>query len=132
MTVERVIELYVDKDEVNKFKDDILLESIRRNKINFLASGELRYLEIKLLLNTKSKFILLDEPFNGVAPLMIQTIKCLIKEKSKMKGIILTDLDYRNVLDVANKYCLIFDGGIKQITDKIDLVKWGYIPESKL
>jgi ABC-type lipopolysaccharide export system ATPase subunit len=75
---------------------------------------------------------LLDEPFNGVSPLMIESIKELIVKMSKHKGIILTDHDYRNVLDVANRYCLIFDGGIKEIQDKQELVKWGYISESKL
>ena len=41
-------------------------------------------------------------------------IKDVLKN-SKTKGIILTDHDYRNVLDVANCYCLIYDGGIKEI-----------------
>jgi lipopolysaccharide export system ATP-binding protein len=132
MTVEKVVKLYLDKNEINKFLDDDLLQSHRQNKIYFLSGGELRYLEIKLLLNTKSKFVLLDEPFNGVAPIMVETIKKLIKSKSQTKGIILTDHDYRNVLDVANKYCLIYDGGIKEVTEKLDLVKWGYISETKL
>lgn len=132
MTVEKVIRLYLDKNEINEFLDDEILQPLKLNKIYFLSGGELRYLEIKLLLNTKSKFVLLDEPFIGVAPIMIETIKKLIKDKSQSKGIILTDHDFRNVLDVANKYCLIYDGGIKNVTEKIDLVKWGYISEAKL
>ena len=63
---------------------------------------------------------------------MIQYIKTLILESSKTKGIILTDHDYRNVLDVANRYCLIFDGGIKPINDKYELVKWAYITYSRI
>lgn len=132
MTVEKVAKLYLEKNEINIFLDDDLLRPHRQNKIHFLSGGELRYLEIKLLLNTKSKFVLLDEPFNGVAPIMVSTIKELIKDKSKTKGIVLTDHDYNNVLDVANKYCLIYQGGIKEVSEKIDLVKWGYISEAKL
>ena len=63
---------------------------------------------------------------------MVSTIKELIKDKSKTKGIVLTDHDYNNVLDVANKYCLIYQGGIKEVSEKIELVKWGYISEAKL
>ena len=132
MTVEKVAKLYLEKNEINIFLDDDLLRPHRQNKIHFLSGGELKYLEIKLLLNTKSKFVLLDEPFNGVAPIMVSTIKELIKDKSKTKGIVLTDHDYNNVLDVANKYCLIYQGGIKEVSEKIELVKWGYISEAKL
>ena len=46
---------------------------------------------------------------------------------SEFKGIILTDHDYRNVLNVANRFCMIYDGGIKRIDDKEELVRWGYI-----
>ena len=47
---------------------------------------------------------------------------------SEFKGIILTDHDYRNVLNVANRFCMIYDGGIRRIDDKDELVRWGYIP----
>ena len=97
-----------------------------------MSGGELRYLEIKLLLHLESKFVLLDEPFNGVSPLLIEKIKKMILEMSEFKGIILTDHDYRNVLNVANRFCLIYDGGIKTITDIQELVRWGYIPGSRL
>jgi ABC-type lipopolysaccharide export system ATPase subunit len=34
----------------------------------------LRYLEIKLILNNASHFVLLDEPYNGLSPLMIEKL----------------------------------------------------------
>jgi len=55
----------------------------------------------------------------------------MIKDKSLNKGILLTDHDYRNVLDVANKYYLLFDGGLRSVKTKQDLIDWGYVPESK-
>ena len=63
---------------------------------------------------------------------MINSIKNLLREKAETKGIILTDHDYRNVLDLATKYCLIFDGGLKDIKDKTELLKWGYLTESRI
>jgi len=132
MSIEKTIELYLGENQVANFMDDSILQKLNTSKISHLSGGELRYLEIKLLLNTDCKFLLLDEPFNGVSPILVGEIKKLILKTSEFKGIILTDHDYRNVLDVANQFCLIYDGGIKRITDKQELVRWGYIPESRL
>jgi lipopolysaccharide export system ATP-binding protein len=129
LTVKQVVGLYFNDSTL--ILDDDILKKVINTKISNLSGGEGRYLEIKMLLFSKSKFVLLDEPFNGVAPILIDSIKDLIKEQSINKGIILTDHDYRNVLDVANRYYLMFDGGLKEITDKNELIDWGYIPESK-
>lgn len=128
LTVKQVTDYYADK--LPLFLDDEILHKIIHTKISNLSGGEHRYLEIKLLLHSKAKFVLLDEPFNGVAPLVVDAIKQLIQKESTNKGIILTDHDYRNVLDVANRYYLLFDGGLKEIADTSELIQWGYIPES--
>ncbi|MBV5282084.1 MAG: ATP-binding cassette domain-containing protein [Paludibacter sp.] len=132
MSVEKTSELYLGKQQVANFLEDSILQKLNTSKISYLSGGELRYLEIKLLLHTDCKFILLDEPFNGVSPILVGEIKKLILKTSESKGIILTDHDYRNVLDVANQFCLIYDGGIKRIHDKQELVRWGYISESSI
>ena len=128
MKAAKAVELYLGKDAVETFFADNILKKLNNNKVSELSGGELRYLEIKLLLKTESKFILLDEPFNGVSPLLVEYIRGLIVESSKTKGIILTDHDYKNVLDIANRYCLIYDGGIKTVTSKEGLIRWGYVP----
>ena len=132
LRVEKTVELYLGKSKAVSFLDDPVISELRTNKIAQLSGGELRYLEIKLLLNLDSKFVLLDEPFNGISPLLIEKIKKMILEMSEFKGIILTDHDYRNVLNVANRFCLIYDGGIKTITDVQELVRWGYISRARL
>ena len=128
LSIEKTIELYLGKNQVQSFLEDPILQKLNTSKISYLSGGELRYLEIKLLLHTDCKFILLDEPFNGVSPILVGEIKKLILKTSEFKGIILTDHDYRNVLDVANQFCMIYDRGIKRIDDKEELVRWGYIP----
>lgn len=131
LSVLKTIKLYLSKSKVDSFLNDPILSPVADSKTNNLSGGELRYLEIKLLLSTNCKFLLLDEPFNGISPLMTESIKALIAEKSKSKGIILTDHDYHNVIDVATRYCLIFDGGIKEMHDKNELVTWGYLSETR-
>jgi lipopolysaccharide export system ATP-binding protein len=131
LTVQQAVEIcFPDHGQIEYFKDEVL-SKVMRTKIRNLSGGEARYLEVKLLLNLETHFLLLDEPFNGISPLHIDLIKKMIIEKSLKKGIVLTDHDYRNVLDVANKYYLLFDGGLKSVKTKQDLIEWGYVPDNK-
>jgi lipopolysaccharide export system ATP-binding protein len=130
ITVKQVIEIYSEKIDLKGFLDDEVLTKVSDTRIRNLSGGESRYLEVKLILNMEALFIMLDEPFNGISPLHIELVKKMILEKSLKKGIILTDHDYRNVLDVANRYFLLFDGGLKSISTNQDLIDWGYVPES--
>jgi lipopolysaccharide export system ATP-binding protein len=132
LSVYKTASLYLNPDIVTFFLDDTVIGKLQNNKISTLSGGELRYLEIKLMLYSNHKFILLDEPFNGVAPIVVERLKSMIIGQSKAKGIILTDHDYNNVMDVANRYCLLYDGGIKHIENKHDLVKWQYLKKNSL
>ena len=132
ITVNKVVEIYSDEFAQKGFLEDEVLSKVTRTKIGNLSGGESRYLEVKLLLNLNSNFVLLDEPFNGISPLHIELIKNMIRENSSNKGIILTDHDYRNVLNVANKYYLLFDGGLKSVKTKQDLIDWGYVPDEQI
>jgi lipopolysaccharide export system ATP-binding protein len=130
LTLCKTIALYLGDYTIRLFEQDEILGHLMNNKVSGLSGGEARYLEIMLLLNMPSKFILMDEPFNGIAPVVVDTLKEKIKAHAQHKGIILTDHDYRNVLDVANRYLLLHDGNIKPITGKDDLVRWGYLTKS--
>lgn len=132
LSVEKVIGILCEEIDFKEFIDDEVLSKVLKTKIGNLSGGESRYLEVKILLNMNVAFLLLDEPFNGIFPFHIEGIKKMIVEKSVKKGIILSDHDYRNVLDVANKYFLLFDGGLKSVKSKEDLVEWGYIPDPAL
>ena len=76
--------------------------------------------------------MLLDEPYNGVSPIMIDSINELILESSKNKGIILTDHNYENVLKVANQLYLIKDCSTKKLKNKQELIQLGYLKEGML
>ena len=132
MTLARAAKLYLNDDNrVNMFFDDATLYMVKYSKAVQLSGGELRYAEIKLLMSLDVKFVLLDEPFNGISPINIASVKKLIRNNAQHQGIILTDHDYRNVLDVANQYCLLWDGGLKRIRDKEDLALRGYMSAAR-
>ena len=129
MTVNRIMQLFKRQLDQSNFSDDQVLSKVYNTRIRNLSGGESRYLEVKLILSLNSKFVFLDEPFNGMSPIQIDVVKSLIRNQAKRKGIVVTDHDYRNVLDVANKYMILFDGGIKTLESKEEFKYWGYLPE---
>lgn len=128
LKVKNIIHIYFGKNEAENIINDKIIEKINNTKIRNLSGGELRYLEIKLLINLESEYLLLDEPFNGVSPILIEEIKKMIIDNSSNRGIILTDHDYRNVLSIAKRIYLLKNGCIKELEHKEELMYYGYIP----
>src|SRR6187402_1753351 len=63
-----------------------------------ISGGMRKIIEVVLILNTSSKFALLDEPFSGIMPVHVETLKDYMRMKKKEKGIIITDHLYRHVM----------------------------------
>jgi ABC-type multidrug transport system ATPase subunit len=130
LKVKTAIELFCDIKNAELIKAHDLIVPMLNKKVRHLSGGEIRLLEIFLIIYSDSAFTLMDEPFNGVAPVYKEEIKDLIKKKSLDKGFIITDHDYRNILDIATRVIIIHDGGTKEIKSKNELIYWGYIPET--
>lgn len=126
-SVKRSVELSIAKDKLKGFYADDIIQTILNKKIKNLSGGELRYLEIKLILNNPSKFVLLDEPYNGLSPIFVEKINRLITEMSISKGIIITDHNYENVLKVSTKLALMKEGKLYYLNDKSELIKKDYL-----
>jgi ABC-type multidrug transport system ATPase subunit len=127
LSVKKAISLSISIGKRVDFIEDSMIQSILNKKINFLSSGELRYLEIKLVLFNSSKFVLLDEPYNGLSPVMVEKINKLIKDNSFKKGIVITDHDYENVIRISTQLVLMKEGKIHSIKNKMDLMEKGYL-----
>lgn len=132
LKVSKSIKLFLNKKKIQDFKKDDFIQKIYKQKINQLSYGELRYLEIKLILSNESKFALLDEPYNGISPIFIEKINKLIVKYSFQKGIILTDHNYKNVLRIAKQLYLIRECVLKKLNKKEELVQFGYLREGML
>lgn len=126
-SVQKAIQLSISNEKIENFYDDSMINSIKLKKINQLSGGELRYLEIKLILSNSSKFVLLDEPYNGISPLLIDKINSQIIQYSKEKGIIITDHNYVNILDISTKLILLKEGKLHHLKDKYELINNGYL-----
>lgn len=129
-SVKKAVILSVDKQKLKFFYKDEFIQSISGKRINHLSSGELRYLEIKIVLFNASKFVLLDEPYNGLSPIMVEIVNELIKTNSYKKGIVITDHNYQNVISISTQLILIKDGKTHYIKEKAELVDKGYLTSS--
>ncbi len=127
LSVKKVISLSIKKEKLEDFCNDNLLKEIYFSKIRQLSGGELRYLEVKLLLYNESKFILLDEPFSGLSPLNIEIISNLIIKNSFQKGVILTDHNYREIINICSEIYLLKNGKNHKIKNTHELLEHGYI-----
>ncbi|OXA68373.1 ABC transporter [Flavobacterium aquidurense] len=130
LSVKKAILLSIDKQKITFFYEDEFIQSILNKRIHQLSGGELRYLEIKIVLFNPSKFVLLDEPYNGLSPIMADVVNELIKVNSAGKGIIVTDHNYLNVIRISTQLVLIKDGKTHCIKDKAELVDKGYLTSS--
>ncbi len=78
-----------------------------------LSGGERRRVEIARALAMEPDFILLDEPFAGVDPISVNDIKSIISHlKSKNIGVLITDHNVRETLDICEKAYIVGDGYI--------------------
>ena len=131
-SVLQTILLSVDKQKARFVCEDDFLKSLLNQKIRDLSFGELRYLQVKLILSNQSKFTLLDEPFSGLSPKMADNVALLIKENSQEKGIIVTDHTYRNVVEIATDLRILSDGKLHIINEKAELIQKGYLINSAI
>ncbi len=93
--------------------DELNIAHLRKNRAYTLSGGERRRLEITRALVTNPSFILLDEPFSGIDPIVVSEAQEIIKElKHKGLGILLTDHNVRETLSITDRAYLIAEGKI--------------------
>lgn len=95
--------------------------------VDDISGGEWRQLEMLMVLYSKAKFILLDEPFTHISPIQVEEFKAIITARAKTRGIIITDHYYKNVLEVSDRILLLNNGYTQMITNREDLVAYGYL-----
>jgi lipopolysaccharide export system ATP-binding protein len=93
-------------------------------KIKNLSGGLLRCLEIYFVLSRPCPYLLLDEPFTGCSPILIEELQQKILHASRQKkGIILSDHLYKEVQKITQRNYLMKEGILKE-SSNLD----GYAP----
>ena len=122
LTVEQNISAVIELAEPDKSKraerlqfllDEFGLDRLRGSAAMALSGGERRRCEIARALAANPTIILLDEPFAGIDPLSISDIRDLIKDlKQRGIGVLITDHNVRETLDIVDRACIIYDGRV--------------------
>lgn len=92
---------------------ELNISHLAKHKAYTLSGGERRRLEITRALVTNPSFILLDEPFSGIDPIVVAEAQQIIRDlKDRGLGILLTDHNVRETLSITDRAYLIAEGKI--------------------
>jgi lipopolysaccharide export system ATP-binding protein len=122
MTVEQNIAAVLELVEPDKnarrarleqLLDEFGLTRLRSSAAMALSGGERRRCEIARALAADPSIMLLDEPFAGIDPISIADIRDLVKDlKTRGIGVLITDHNVRETLDIVDRACIIYDGRV--------------------
>ena len=93
--------------------EELALEKVVNNKAFSLSGGERRRVEIARALATSPKYMLLDEPFAGIDPIVVGDLQKLVRGLQKKGiGILVTDHNVRETLGICDRAYILSDGKI--------------------
>lgn len=113
-----MLEICEPDPHVRQMRLDDLLESLgldhlRNERATSLSGGERRRCEVARALALDPAIILLDEPFAGIDPMTIASIKELIREmKRRNIGILLTDQNVPEMMELIDRAYVIDEGAV--------------------
>lgn len=128
--IKNLIPLFCSKENSEKLSELNIMKPFLNEMSGNLSGGEKKIVEALLIIYSDSKFILLDEPFNGLSPKMTAELQNIIKEQSKHKGFIISDHRVQEVIDISDTVYLLTDSYLKQIKDFKELQQYNYLPKS--
>ena len=114
-----VLELQPDytKTQRQRKADELLaefgLEHLSSTKGAALSGGERRRVETARALASNPNFLMLDEPFAGVDPISVDSIKATIQKlQQRGIGVLITDHNVRETLQICNRIYIVGEGEI--------------------
>lgn len=107
----------LDKSERKRRAEELMLElnitGVRDTKGYALSGGERRRVEICRALAASPSFLLLDEPFAGIDPIVVNDLQTIIHRlRSKGIGILVTDHNVRETLEITDRAYVISEGKV--------------------
>jgi lipopolysaccharide export system ATP-binding protein len=101
------------QDKAAELLDEFGLGQHRQRLTPSLSGGERRRVEIARALAASPTFLLLDEPFAGIDPIMIEELQQLVcRLKERGLGVLITDHRVRETLEITDRAYIIDQGRI--------------------
>jgi lipopolysaccharide export system ATP-binding protein len=99
------------RQRLNELLTDLGIDHLAKSKAYALSGGERRRVEISRALATRPAFLLLDEPFAGIDPLIVIELQHIIlRLKERRIGILISDHNVRETLGVCDRAYILNDG----------------------
>ena len=101
------------KKRLQALLEELDIAHLAKSMAYTLSGGERRRLEITRALVTNPSFLLLDEPFSGIDPIVVAEAQEIIRDlKRRGLGILLTDHNVRETLSITDRSYLIAEGRV--------------------
>lgn len=92
---------------------DLDIAKVSRVRGYALSGGERRRVEIARALATSPSYLLLDEPFSGIDPIVVADIQEIVFQlKTRGIGVVITDHNVRDTLEITDRAYIISEGKI--------------------
>ncbi len=99
--------------KTERLLEEFSLTHVRKNLGNLLSGGERRRTEIARAIATDPHFILLDEPFANVDPIVVGDIQSVVKQLvDRNIGVLITDHNVHETLSITGRAYLLYAGSI--------------------
>ncbi len=101
------------KRRADELMEEFNITHISDIKGHALSGGESRRVEIARALAVSPSFLLLDEPFTGIDPIMIAELqKIVFRLKDRGMGILITDHNVRDTLEITDRAYILYEGRV--------------------
>ena len=99
---------------------------VRRSRLRDLSGGQRRLIQVYLIVRSRCRFALLDEPYTHLMPLQIEKVKEMLLEEKENKGLLITDHLYRDILGVSDQVYILAEGKTHLIKNEREIEALGY------
>lgn len=111
------------EEKLESLLNEFSISHLRRAPALALSGGERRRVEIARALAANPAFVLLDEPLAGIDPISVGEIRDLVGHlKHHGIGVLITDHNVRETLDIIDRAYILYDGVILMEGDPQDVV----------
>ena len=119
------------RQDLDELLNEFSISHLRNSSALSLSGGERRRVEIARCLASNPEYILLDEPFAGVDPVAVNEIREIVsKLKNRGIGVLITDHNVRETLEICNKAAIINCGEIIAEGNKSELINNELVKET--
>jgi lipopolysaccharide export system ATP-binding protein len=120
--------LGVSRPEQRRQVDELLAKfnvgHLRKQRGDTLSGGERRRVELARALASRPAFLLLDEPFTGIDPIVRAEIQDIVRRlRDEGLGILITDHNVRETLEITDRAYIMYDARVLLAGTADELVK---------